>query len=112
MGLSSCLVVKPVLVIIQHLLLDEIMIIFDGHHLSSTLDIDELIIFAHKIGLKDRWMHISNSGIPHFDIFGSRDIQVLNHGAVPVSSEEFVKTAIKTALSRKQIYEEFYGKEE
>lgn len=46
------------------------MILFDGVHLATDGDLDELHKFAQSIGLKREWFQ-DHPAHPHYDLFGS-----------------------------------------
>lgn len=59
-----------------------------SHMISES--IDELHIFAKKVGLKFEWFQ-DKPGKPHYDIRGSVRKKALVYGAVEVSPKEIVK---------------------
>lgn len=58
-------------------------------HMISNKDVNELIIFAKKIGLKERWLQTGY--IPHFDITANKRMQAIDNGAKECTMAQFVK---------------------
>lgn len=50
--------------------------------------IDELHIFAGKIGLRRSWFQ--NGRLPHYDLTVKRRIIALKRGAIPIDRRDFV----------------------
>jgi hypothetical protein len=50
-------------------------------HLTAD-NLDELIEFAEKIGLKREWLQESRNGTPHFDLTLNKRKLALRHGAI------------------------------
>lgn len=55
--------------------------------------VDELHHFAVQIGLKRSWVHISSSGIVHYDLRPSKRELAIKYGAIEVKSSEFIARA-------------------
>lgn len=64
------------------------------HMIADTLD--ELHHFASQIGLKRSWVHTSSTGIVHYDLRPSKRALAIQHGAIPVSAQEFIARAKET----------------
>lgn len=77
------------------------MIYTDGTHLITDDPIDELHIFAEKIGLKRTWFQ-NHPRHPHYDIWGSKVRKAINNGAMFISSKELVRKLRKRKNLRKQ----------
>ena len=61
------------------------------HMIADTLD--ELHRFAAQIGLKRSWVHISSTGIVHYDLRPSKRVLAIQRGAIPLSGQEFIARA-------------------
>jgi hypothetical protein len=58
-------------------------------HMMSDNSIEELILFAEKIGLKKEWLQILGK-YPHYDINESKRILAIKNGAKVISIKEMV----------------------
>lgn len=67
----------------------------DGNHYSHmTADtLEELHSFAKSLGLRRKWLHISASGIPHYDLNRSKRWTAIQRGAVELSAPDWLKIA-------------------
>jgi hypothetical protein len=50
----------------------------------------ELIASAAMLGLKREWLHVSSSGIRHFDLTPRKRALAIKHGAIEVTGGEFI----------------------
>ena len=50
----------------------------------------ELMMFAVKIGLKPAWIHVSKSGILHFDLTESKRKKAVKAGAHEMTKKDFI----------------------
>jgi hypothetical protein len=69
------------------------MIYTDGIHLVSDESVEELHVFASKIGCKKHWFDHSvqkNSLHPHYNVWGIILRRALAEGAVMCTPREFV----------------------
>ncbi len=62
-------------------------------HLTTDGELEDLHLFAEKIGLKRKWFQ-SSSSVPHYDLTVSRRELALKNGAVFVSAKEQAKKRI------------------
>ena len=53
-------------------------------HMTTNGDVEELHVFAEKIGMKKKWFQISRSGIPHYDLTESRRKKAIELGAIEI----------------------------
>lgn len=60
-------------------------------HMFPDGSIDELVRFAVRIGMKEKWLQKGRRGLVHFDLTKSRREAAIKAGAIPLSREEAVK---------------------
>jgi hypothetical protein len=70
-------------------------------HMIADTD-DELHTMARQLGLRRGWLHISASGIAHYDLRPAQRDEAINLGAVEITSKELVRRG-------KQILAEKWG---
>lgn len=63
-------------------------------HLATDGDLEELHLFAEKIGLKRTWLH-NHPGLPHYDLTPSKRRKAIIHGAISVTSQELLEKCKK-----------------
>jgi len=83
----------------------EIRWTFVGKLLADTEN--ELIAFALFLGLKKEWLHISNSGVPHFDLTRNKYNKALRNGAKDFDTIEHdrIKALIEARKNGERAYE-------
>ena len=67
---------------------------FWSHMWSSTNDLNELLAFADKLGLRREWLQDKPRKLyrlPHFDVVPSRRAKALTLGAQPMELREFLR---------------------
>lgn len=69
-------------------------ILLDDHHLVSDTSVEELHIFAARIGMKRAWFQ--DHRFPHYDVLSKwRRLKAMSLGAEIVTSREIVRRAIR-----------------
>lgn len=58
------------------------------HAWSDTHNIEELVAFAARIGLKASYLQ-NRPGFPHFDLIPSKRALAIRHGAVPINLRDW-----------------------
>lgn len=71
---------------------------FYSHMTADSLD--ELHVFAKSIGLRRKWMQISASGIPHYDLNHSKRWTAVQRGAVELSGKDWIEIAARHRVAR------------
>ena len=54
-------------------------------------DIEELHLFAEKIGMKRSWFQEGDASMPHYDLTANKRKQAVKMGATEIGSDELVK---------------------
>lgn len=63
-------------------------------HLSADT-LEELVAFATRLGLKERWIQVSANGIVHFDLTKGMREKAIRLGAESVDVREFLYRAVR-----------------
>ena len=73
-------------------------------HLWTDGNIEELINFAKKIGLKESWLQ-KNRRFPHFDLVQSKRKIAIENGAIYISLRDWYRLKMKEKQNEKRILE-------
>lgn len=58
-------------------------------------DVDELLDFANRLGLKKEWFQYRNKKIPHFDLGVKYRQKALQYGAIPIDNKKLHELIMK-----------------